>query len=102
VTGATTSADFPTLHATQPKPKGGWDAYVSSLDATGSRLRFSTYLGGSGDDFGRGIAFRGGAMYVTGQTFSADFPTSSGAFQSVFKGTSQAFVTKIASSSSAP
>jgi hypothetical protein len=99
VTGTTTSTDFPTLHAVQDESGGGWDAYVAVLNPTGSRLRFSTYLGGDGDDFGRGIAFGGGNIYVTGQTSSANFPTSAGAFQTVFKGSTDAFVTKIATSS---
>jgi len=95
VTGATTSVDFPTLNAIQSTSGGGWDAYVSSLNATGTQLRFSTYLGGSGDEFGRGIAFRNGSVYVTGQTSSGDFRTTSGAFQTSFTGTSDAYVTKI-------
>jgi hypothetical protein len=95
VTGATTSTNFPRLHALQTKAQGGWDAYVSVLNTTGSQLRFSTYLGGSNDDFGRGIAFRNGAVYLTGQTYSGNFPTTSGAFQRSFKGTSDAFVTKM-------
>jgi hypothetical protein len=95
VTGATTSPNFPLLHALQASAQGGWDAYVSVLNSTGSQLRFSTYLGGSNDDFGRGIAFRNGAVYLTGQTYSQNFPTTRGAFQRSFKGTSDAFVTKI-------
>jgi hypothetical protein len=95
VTGATTSTNFPLLHALQASAQGGWDAYVSVLNSTGSQLRFSTYLGGSNDDFGRGIAVRNGAVYLTGQTYSQNFPTTRGAFQRSFKGTSDAFVTKI-------
>ena len=95
VTGATTSTDFPTLHPVQSSSGGGWDVFVTALNASGSKLRFSTYLGGSGDDFGRGIAFRTGGIYVTGQTYSTNFPTSTGAFQTGFKGSSDAFVTKI-------
>ena len=87
-TGATTSKDLPTLHPVQSAPGGGWDAYVSVLSATGKQLRFSTYLGGSGDDFGRGIAVRNGAVYVTGQTSSGNFPTTHGSLQHSFTGTS--------------
>lgn len=96
VTGATTSTDFPTRHPIQSASGGGWDAYVSVLNATGTQLRFSTYLGGSGDEFGRGIAVRNGAMYVTGQTSSGNFPTTPGSFQRSFTGTSDAYVTEIA------
>jgi Beta-propeller repeat len=95
LTGITTSTDFPTVHPVQSSNAGGWDAFVATLNSTGTKLRFSTYLGGSSDDFARAIAYRGGSLYVTGQTFSGDFPTSAGAYQTSFKGTSDAFVTKI-------
>jgi hypothetical protein len=45
VTGATTSTDFPTRNAYQADNKGGWDAFVARLDASGN-LTYSTYLGG--------------------------------------------------------
>ena len=98
VTGSTTSTNFPTLNPTQANPGGGWDVFVTALDAKGAHLRFSTYLGGSGDEFGRAIAISTSGLYVTGQTFSTNFPTTSGAFQTGFTGTSDAFVTKIAAS----
>lgn len=58
---------------------------------------FSTLLGGSGDDDGLGINVNGfGSVYVTGQAASADFPTTSGAFQTTFGGApSDVFVTEI-------
>src|SRR5260370_30021289 len=66
-------------------------------------LVYSTYLGGSGDDFGLGIAVDGaGSAYVTGQTFSTNFPTTSGAAQTTYAGGfSDAFVTKLDTSGSA-
>jgi hypothetical protein len=49
---------------------------VAKLNPTGSALVYSTYLGGSGDDFGYGIAVdSSGNAYVTGETFSHNFPT---------------------------
>jgi hypothetical protein len=98
VTGSTTSTNFPTLNPTQANPGGGWDVFVTALDTKGAHLRFSTYLGGSGDEFGRAIAIGPSGLYVTGETFSTNFPTTSGAFQTGFTGTSDAFVTKIAAS----
>jgi hypothetical protein len=57
---------------------------------------YSTYFGGKGDDDGHAIAVDGtGAVYLTGQTSSADFPVTSGAAQSTLLGTTDAFVTKI-------
>ena len=60
---------------------------MTKLDATGSGLVFSTYLGGSVDDFGHDIAVDGaGSAYVTGATSSTDFPTTAGAAQTTHGG----------------
>src|SRR6266853_243586 len=56
VTGFTASADFPVTPGPQPLYGGGFDAFVTKLQATGSALAYSTYLGGSGEDRGHGIA----------------------------------------------
>jgi hypothetical protein len=82
VTG-TTGPDFPTTpNAFDGSYNGGTDAFVSKLDASGSALIYSTYLGGSnGADVGDAIAIDGaGNAYVTGLTTSADFPTTANAF----------------------
>jgi Beta-propeller repeat len=77
VTGQTSSTDFPTSSPLQPTNHGGWDAFVAALDPTGATLLYSTYLGGSGDDHGQGIAVDNvGNAYVTGVTNSTDFPTA--------------------------
>ena len=83
VTGGTISANFPTTAgAAQTTRAGGDDAFVTKLDTTGSGLVYSTYLGGSGGDFGLGIAVDGaGSAYVTGETRSTNFPTTAGAAQ---------------------
>lgn len=86
LTGATTSSNFPiTTGALQGTYAGGnycGDAFVSKLNATGSALTYSTYLGGALDDCGEGVALdAAGDAYVTGQTWSLDFPTTPGAFQ---------------------
>jgi hypothetical protein len=98
VTGLTVSADFPvTPGAVQPAHAGGtFDAFVAKLGRSGSALVYSTYLGGGGDDIGIDIAVDLlGQAYVTGATFSADFPVTSRAVQPAFAGGSDAFVVKI-------
>jgi hypothetical protein len=76
VTGTTGSTDFPTANPLQATNHGSGDAFVTKLNAAGSALVYSTYLGGSGSDQGNGIAVdSSGDAYVTGQTWSTDFPT---------------------------
>lgn len=75
ITGQTDSDDFPTANAFQPAYGGGQDAFIARLNRTGVALVYSTYLGGSGSERGFGIALnRAGEAYVTGDTFSTDFP----------------------------
>jgi hypothetical protein len=99
VTGYTASSDFPTTSgAFQATFDGGLsDAFVSKLNAAGSALLYSTYLGRSGQDEGDGIAIdSSGNAYVIGITVSSNFPTTPGAFQTAFGGgTVDAFVTKL-------
>ena len=80
VTGFTTSTDFPTVNPIQASNNSGCGttAFVASLNAAGTALTYSTYLGGSGCvDWGRGIAVDSfGSAYVTGWTDSRDFPTA--------------------------
>ena len=88
ITGFTYSSNFPTTTgAFQRTPSGGFDAFVSKLNAAGSTLLYSTYLGGGSDDFGLGIAVdTSGNAYVTGLTYSSNFPTTAGAFQTSLGG----------------
>jgi hypothetical protein len=102
ITGQTNSTNFKTVAPTQASLKGGYDAFVSELNAAGSQLTFSTYLGGTADEdnggnFG-GIAVdnAGANIYVTGSTASTDFPTTSGAHQTLPGGGIDAFVAKFA------
>jgi hypothetical protein len=98
VTGYTDSPNFPTTPGTfQPANAGGVeDAFVTKLNRRGTALIYSSYLGGSGDDFGNGIAVdQDGNAYVTGQTDSPNFPTTPGAFQPANAGSQDAFVAKI-------
>jgi hypothetical protein len=98
VVGQTVSTDFPTTaDALQSANAGFNDAFITRLNATGTGLTFSTYFGGSAFDSAFSIAVdAAGSIYVTGQTGSTDFPTTAGAFQTVFGGgSSDAFVARI-------
>ena len=75
VVGVTTSTNFPTNNAIQSVSGGGEDAFVTKINSSGSALVDSTYLGGSGNDYGRAIAVDTfGAVYVAGDTTSTNFP----------------------------
>lgn len=101
VTGSTGSPDFPaTEGAFDEGLSGGIDAYVAKFDGTGS-LAYATFIGGAGapgsgeGEEGRAIAVdSSGNAYVTGITFSADFPVTAGALDPRI-GTGDAFVTKL-------
>jgi hypothetical protein len=98
VTGETVATNFPTTaDAFRRSLAGRSDAFVTKLNPAGSALAYSTYLGGGGEDDGRGLAVDPvGSIYVTGQTSSTDFPTTAGAADTTFNGTADVFVTKIA------
>src|SRR5215217_356514 len=96
VTGETSSADYPTTSGAFDRTRNGFnDAFVTKLNASGSALTYSTYLGGTSGERGEGIAVDGsGRAYVTGSTFSDDYPTTTGAFDRIIDGLADAFVTK--------
>ena len=76
ITGGTLSTNFPTKNPIQASQAGVRDAFVAKIDANGSALVYSTYLGGNSFDYGNGIAVDGnGNAYITGGTLSANFPT---------------------------
>jgi hypothetical protein len=82
VTGWVDATGFATKNPFQAASGGGNDAFVTKLNATGSELIYSTYLGGSGDDQANGIAVDGsGNAYVIGDTTSTNFPTTPGSLQ---------------------
>ncbi|MDX8367213.1 SBBP repeat-containing protein [Cytobacillus sp. IB215665] len=97
LTGVTNSTNFPTTPgAFQTMLNGDNAAFVTKINATGTDLIFSTYLGGDGDDAGNDIALDAqGNAFVTGRTESTDFPTTFGAFQTMLMGVQSAFVTKV-------
>ncbi|MEK6845800.1 MAG: SBBP repeat-containing protein, partial [Nanoarchaeota archaeon] len=103
VAGFTNSANFPTANALQPVLHGGVDAFVTKLNAAGSGPVYSTYLGGSGDEYGNAIAVDAGSnAYVTGFTSSADFPTASPLQAAYGGGYSDGFVAKLNAAGSGP
>jgi len=106
VTSSTNSTDFPTANPEQLSNGGGVsDVVITKFKPDGSGFEYSTYLGGSLQDTAAGIAVdSSGNAYVTGQTDSADFPTTTGAFQRGKPSTgfnTAAFVTKLNASGSA-
>jgi len=105
VAGYTGASDFPvtpgafqtTNHAAA---SGGSNAFIAKLNPAGAALVYSTYLGGSGSNTASGVAVDGsGSAYITGYTYSADFPLTPGAVQTAnhaaASGSSNAFVTKL-------
>jgi len=99
VAGTTSSPSFPTVNPYQSSagaPANGI-VFLSKFNAAGTQLLYSTYLGGTGGDIATGVAIdSAGNAYVTGYTFSTDFPVLS-AFQTVNNNPNagNAFVAKI-------
>ncbi len=93
-TGYTASTDFPIRNAAQATFSGGADGFVTMLTPAGSYLNFSTFLGGGGDDYGKGIAWdESNAVYVCGHSDSTDL-TLTDSYQSDNGGGSDAVVAK--------
>jgi hypothetical protein len=97
VTGFTDSPDFPTTVGAFDRTYGErLDAFVTELNASGSALVFSTFLGGAERDRGEEIVLDAtGAPVVAGHTFGTDFPATPGAYDTTFAGESDAYVTKL-------
>ena len=97
VTGGTTSGDFPTTSGAFDQSYDDRDAFIASIEADGSALRYSTFLGGASGEIAYAIAVDGeGRATVTGGTSSSDFPTTPGAFDQSHDGRyyKDAFVTR--------
>ena len=100
MTGLATSSDFPLAAPYQSTNTFGFTAFVTKLNAAGTALVYSTYLGGTRGDHGHGIAVDGsGNAYVVGETTSKDFPVTAGAFQTTSiaasNGAQSVFVAKL-------
>ena len=97
VTGATTSANFPTTSGCfDPTYNGDWDVFVMKMNAEGSELIYSTFIGGGNSDLGYDIAIgENDVAYITGETFSPNFPTTTGSYDTSFNGWSDVFVCEL-------
>jgi hypothetical protein len=97
VTGTSASSGFPvSAGSVQPALAGATDAFVTSLNQAGGGPVYSTFLGGSGNDQGRGIDVNAeGDAFVTGTTDSTNFPVTVSAFQPTLEGISNGFVTRL-------
>ena len=102
VAGYTGSSDFPSVNALQPASGGGpEDVFVTKFSPGGTQLLYSTYVGGSGRDFGWGIAVdAAGDAYITGETTSGDFPAVH-SIQQIAAGSTHCFAFKLNPSGSA-
>ena len=95
ITGWTASSDFPVVVGPYTSHNGYWDAFVAKVNPAGTALVYSGFLGGSDDDCGYGITVdSSGNTYVTGYTYSSDFPAVVGPY-TTFNGCVDAFVAKV-------
>jgi hypothetical protein len=103
VTGRTLSNDYHiTAGAFQTTFAGLVDVFVTKLNSTGTALIYSTYIGGSNNDYGYSIAIDGsGNAYITGYTLSTNYDITAGAFQTTYAGNYDVFVTKLNSTGTA-
>ena len=105
--GGTLSVNFPVAAPLQPTNGGSQDAFVAKISTSPAAVVYSTYLGGNGGQIGspeqaNAIAVDStGAVYIAGVTNSSNFPVTVGAFQTVFNGAQDAFVTKLNAAGSA-
>lgn len=101
VAGGTLSANFPLAAPLQATNGGSQDAFVAKISTSPAALIYSTYLGGTGGQAGspeqaNAIAVdSAGSAYIAGVTNSPNFPVTAGAFQTIFNGVQDAFVTKL-------
>ena len=91
------AANYPTTPgAYDPTHGGDTDLVVTKLSADGSSLIYSTYIGGSDNDYPGGLAIDSADnAYVTGLTYSADYPVTPGALDTTLSGETDAVVTKL-------
>ena len=108
VAGSTESGNFPGAASLDPSLGGAKDGFLAKLPPSGDGLVFSTYLGGAGADQINGMSVdpssaRVGAIYLTGETSSTDFPVTAGtAIQAASAGGADAFVMVLSPVAAAP
>lgn len=88
LTGVTMSSDFPVtanaFQSTNKAASGGANAFLTELNPAGTALVYSTYLGGSGVDYGYQVALGNGEVILTGSTSSSDFPVTTAAYNTIY------------------
>ncbi len=101
VVGETLSTDFPLKNPIRGNARGGFDVFVTKLNPADSTIVYSTYLGGSANDYGSSIAVDAeGAAYITGWTTSSDFPITATTPQFKYHGGVDSFVAKLSAAGS--
>lgn len=106
VVGTASTADFPTATPYQAALRGQKDAFITKINPSGTGLIYSTYLGGSGNEYGKGVTVdAAGQAYVVGWADSDDYPITAGVFQpnkgDAGPDISNAFITKLSDTGSA-
>ena len=100
IVGSTSSTGFPLTNGAFQKTYGGGpsDAFVTKVNATGTKLVYSSYMGGTdADSASQIVEFTFGA-YVVGTTSSTNFPTTLGTLQPTYPGGgASAYVVRVAS-----
>ena len=94
VVGQTLSSNFPTFNPMTAVINGNMDVFVLKLSIDCQSVIYSTFIGGSANDYGIDIAVSGGFAFITGYTSSADFPTYN-ANDSTYNGAEDCFLTKL-------
>ena len=98
--GESTSADFPAVNAFQTVRRGGTDAFAAKIDSSGA-LAYATLLGGDSFDEAYGVAVdAAGRAFVTGYTYSENFPVRNGP-KAVFSGGNDGFLAVLSADGSA-
>jgi len=103
VAGLSASTDFPDGSQIQPAiGRDGVDAFVLKLNPAGTEVVYGTWLGGSNEEIAQGVAVdKDGNAYVTGYTFSKDFPKTAGALQQSSGGYADGFIARLNATGSA-
>ncbi|MEA3559779.1 MAG: fibronectin type III domain-containing protein [Candidatus Thermoplasmatota archaeon] len=99
ICGHTDSFGFPTTMGAYDTNRNGQDSFITVISTNGSRIDYSTFLGGSDEDEATGLAMNGSnGMYVVGNTYSNypghDFPTTNDSYDRSFSGGYDGYVTR--------
>lgn len=97
VGGYTTSSGYPTTPSAHDPTHngGGYDAFVTRINADGSGLDYSTFLGGSGSDYAYGLAVSSAYASVVGKTSSSGFPTTTTGYDTTYGGSYDGYVVRL-------